>query len=372
MSECLDLLKQLVSIPSVNPAYGGPGEAEVEAFVTARLRDAGIEFRTQEVLPGRNNVVARIGPADVPAVLLDGHMDTVGVDGWAVGESPYTPVERDGKLYARGSCDTKASLSVFLTLAERLSSRSGAMKRALVFAATADEESAQLGAYKLAELFEELNVNAAITGEPTGSALITKHKGACRYRIEATGKAAHGSTPELGENAIYKIARITEKLSRYAELLSKEESLGYIEKGSLNVGRIGGGIGFNIVPDQCGIEVDRRLGVLENMEESRVAIDSIVEGEEGVSVSTFLERPALNTDNESWFPQAMRDAASMAGEETAFGEVAFMTNGVAYAEAGVPTVVFGPGSIEQAHKTDEYIELGEMERSLAILEKLFI
>ena len=112
MSECLDLLKQLVSIPSVNPAYGGPGEADVEAFVSERLANAGIEFRTQTVFPGRNNVIARIGPAELPAIVLDGHMDTVGVDGWSVGDSPYTPVEKEGKLFARGSCDTKASLTV--------------------------------------------------------------------------------------------------------------------------------------------------------------------------------------------------------------------------------------------------------------------
>ncbi len=371
MSECQELLKQLISIPSVNPAYGGPGESAVEAFVRERLEASGIAYETQEVLPGRNNVIARIGALDKPAVLIEAHMDTVGVDGWAIGDSPYEPIEEDGKLYGRGACDTKSSLSVFLILAERLAKRSQSSDYSLVFAATADEESAQLGAYKLAERFEELNIEAALTGEPTRSRLITKHKGACRYTLEATGVAAHGSTPESGENAIYKIARIVEKLERYAELLSNEESLGFIEKGSLNVGKIKGGIGFNIVPDRCSIDIDRRLGVNETVVEAKEALDPIIESEIGVSSSTFLERPALNTGNQNWFPQALRSSAEALGIQSDFGEVAFMTNGVAYASAGVPTVVFGPGDIEQAHKTNEYIEIGEMERSLSILEGFF-
>jgi len=371
MSECLKLLTELVAIPSVNPVYGGPGESHVERFVGDFLRSHGIEFQVQEVLPGRNNLVARIGPADRPAVLVEAHMDTVGVAGWFEG-SPYDLTEKEGKYFGRGACDTKASLAVFMLLAQRLAETDTPLNHALVFAATADEESQQLGAFKLAELVEELNIVAAITGEPTRSELITKHKGACRYTIQSRGKAAHGSTPELGENAIYKIARIVEKLDRYAELLSQEEGRTFIEKGSLNVGKVTGGIGFNIVPDSCIIDVDRRLGIGESMEEAREAIETIVKTETETEVSTFLERPALNTENDNWFPQALANGAERAGIQTAFKEVAFMTNGVAYAAAGIPTVVFGPGDIEQAHKADEFIEDGEMERSLSILEKFFL
>lgn len=371
MSECLDLLRQLVAIPSVNPVYGGPGEAEMEGFVADFLTRNGIEYDVQETLLGRNNLIARMGPADVPAVLVEAHMDTVGVDGWSDG-SPYDLVEKNGRFFGRGSCDTKASLAVFLHLALKVSRHKGPMKHALVFAATVDEESQQLGAFKLAERIGELNIVAAITGEPTRSSLITKHKGACRYTIQARGKAAHGSTPELGENAIYKISRIVEKLERYAELLSQEEGREFIERGSLNVGKIEGGIGFNIVPDRCMVDVDRRLGISESIEGAKEAIDTIAESEADTEVSTFLERPPLNTDNENWFPQALAASAKRAGIETAFREVAFMTNGVAYAGAGLPTVVFGPGDIEQAHKVDEYIDAGEMEKSLALLEGFFL
>ena len=146
----------------------------------------------------------------------------------------------------------------------------------------------------------------------------------------------------------------------------------FIERGSLNVGKIEGGIGFNIVPDRCSIELDRRLGVNESMEAAREAVESIVGTESEASVSSFLERPALKTDNEHWFPMALEASARKQGMEGGFHEVAFMTNGVAYSSAGIPTLVFGPGDIAQAHKTDEYIEFGEMERSLAILEGLFL
>ncbi len=371
MSECLKLLKDLVAIPSVNPVYGGPGESKVESYVSNFLTNNGIEFETQEVFPGRNNVIARIGPANKPAVLVEAHMDTVGVSGWLSG-SPYDLVEQEGKYFGRGACDTKASLAIFMLLARKLFKSKTPLSHALVFAATADEESQQKGAFKLSELIERLNIVAAITGEPTGSAFITKHKGACRYTIEARGKAAHGSTPELGENAIYKIARIVEKLERYAELLSQEEGRAFIEKGSLNVGKMTGGIGFNIVPDSCIIDVDRRLGIGESLEEAREAIETIVQTETDTEVSTFLERPALNTEDENWFPQALAESAEKAGFQKGFKEVAFMTNGVAYSAMGIPTVVFGPGDIEQAHKADEFIEDGEMERSLSILENFFL
>lgn len=371
MSACIELLEKLVAIPSVNPVYGGPGENDMEAFVREWLSEKGIEFHCQEVLPGRRNVVARIGPSDLPSVLVEAHMDTVGVDGWAIGD-PYKLECRDGKWYGRGSCDTKASLATFLLLAKRCQENAGDLSHSLVFAATVDEEAAQLGAYQLTELKSRYDIRGALTGEPTRSCMITKHKGACRYTLEAKGKAAHGSTPHLGENAIYKIARLVEKLERLAEQLSQEENREPIDRGSLNVGRISGGIGFNIVPDTCLIDLDRRLGVSEDMEEAREAIETIAKTELGASLSTVLERPSLNTDNDHWLPQALAKSSRDSGFDAAFGEAPFMTNGVAYASAGIPTVVFGPGDIDQAHKVDEYIEEGEMERSLKILEAFFL
>ena len=371
MSVCIKLLEKLVAIPSVNPVYGGPGEADVEAFVSSWLSERGIDFICQEVLPGRRNVVAHIGSIEKPSVLIEAHMDTVGVDGWAVGD-PYKLEYREGKCYGRGSCDTKASLATFLLLAARCKEREGELNRSLVFAATADEEAAQLGAYKLAELKARFDIQGALTGEPTRSTIVTKHKGACRYTIEARGKAAHGSTPQLGENAIYKIARLLQKLERLAELLSREDNRKPIERGSLNLGRISGGIGFNIVPDNCSIDLDRRLGICEEMEEAREAIEVIAKTESGASLSTVLERPSLNTDNQGWFPRALAKSTLESGIGSDFGEATFMTNGVAYASAGIPTVVFGPGDIDQAHKVDEYIEEGEMERALKILESFFL
>ena len=371
MSECIELLKSLIRIPSVNPVYGGPGEAEVQAFVESWLGQNGIDHRLQEVFPGRNNVIARVGPEDKPVLLIEAHMDTVGVDSWAMGD-PCTPLEKDGRLYGRGSCDTKASLATFLLLARSIARNPEAARYGLLFAATVDEESRQEGAFKLAELIPEMKVEGALTGEPTRSGIIAKHKGACRYCIEASGKAAHGSTPSLGDNAIYKMARIVEKLERYGALLSEEASLSFIEKGSLNVGAIEGGIGFNVVPNRCVIDLDRRLGIREEMQAAREAIEDIVATEEGTRLEVFLERPSLDTDVEHWFPQGLARSAVKCGVDDGFGEVAFMTNGVAYAQKGVPTLVFGPGDIAQAHKTDEYIEDGEMERSLAILEDLFL
>lgn len=363
----IGLLAQLVGIDSVNPVYGGRGESEVASFVEDWLERRAIAYRAQEISPGRRNIIARVGPAEAPALLLEAHMDTVGVEGWASGSA--FELKRDGSRYfGRGSCDTKASLACFLLATSYFHQEPNKLQRALVFSATVDEENEQIGAYRLAELKSELGIAEAITGEPTRSDVVAKHKGVGRYRIETFGKAAHGSTPDLGDNAIYKAARLCERLRTLAERLGASDSKLPIEAGSLNLGAIRGGIGFNIVPDSCYLEIDRRIGTLENPSLPKEQLELICQSEPGTRLQTFLERPALRGLDSTTFVRRIVEAAAQAGHAIREREVAYMTNAVAYEEAGIPAVVFGPGDIAQAHKTDEYIESGEMEKSLSILK----
>ncbi len=366
----LTLLKELIAIPSVNPTYGGPGESGVESYVLQWLRDRGIEARVQEVLDGRRNVVARLGDGDKPATLIEAHMDTVGVEGWAEG-SPYEAIERDNRLYGRGSCDTKASLAVFMSVAAYFAENPSLLKRPLVFAATVDEEAEQLGAYEIMKLKKEYNISSAIAGEPTRSRIVVAHKGVCRYVLTTSGKAAHGSTPRLGENAIFKMNRILSRLSELEQTLSAKDTDDEMEKGTLNVGLIKGGIGFNVVPDRCFIEIDRRLGVSETFSKAKRELEEIASLESGTFLEANIERSAVNTPKDDWFPQSLKAASEGAGETSQFSTVLYMTNAVAYAEAGLPAVVFGPGDIAQAHMNDEFIEIGEMERSYSILLSYF-
>lgn len=365
----LELLSNLVAIESVNPVYGGSGEARVADFLEARLKSKGISCFRQTVLPGRENVIARIGPADAPAILLEAHMDTVGVEGWAKGD-PFELRNASGRHYGRGSCDTKASLACFLLVLEYFAAAPERLNRSLVFAATVDEESEQLGAFELAKLKKDLGFVAAVTGEPTCSDVIARHKGVGRYLISTSGKASHASTPELGENAIYKAARLCGKLEAHAAELASVEVASEIERGTLNVGVIGGGIGFNIVPDSCRVDVDRRLGRSEKAEDARAALQRICDSENGTELKVFLERPPLTGEGAAALLAEFQAAAIATGSPIQEREVPYMTNAVAYEGVGIPSIVFGPGDIAQAHKVDEYIEAGQMGRSLGILKEL--
>ncbi|MDQ8204595.1 M20/M25/M40 family metallo-hydrolase [Pelagicoccus sp. SDUM812003] len=353
----------------MNPVYGGSGEDAVASFVQGWLEERGIQFSTHELVPGRRNVVARIGPLDAPALLLEAHMDTVGVAGWANG-SPFELQERSGRLYGRGACDTKASLSCFMLTLDYFHRNPGELSGALVFAASVDEESEQIGAYQLAELKRDLNIDRAITGEPTRSDVVSRHKGVGRYRIELGGKAAHGSTPHLGENAILKAAKVCAELGDLADRLRAGPGEMEIDLGSLNIGAIEGGIGFNVVPDRCVIDLDRRYGIRETPADGRSQFEAICSRWQGARLESLIERPALTGENSKAFVQSMLRAGRASGVAIEEREVAYMTNAVAYEEAGMQSLVFGPGDIAQAHKNDEFIEVGEMERCLKILRTL--
>ncbi|MBC2605408.1 M20 family metallopeptidase [Pelagicoccus albus] len=367
----LELLKSLVEIDSVNPVYGGPGEGELADFVENWLETRGIASHRQPVLPGRDNIYCRIGPRDAPALLLEAHMDTVGVEGWKTGDPHELRVEGN-RFYGRGSCDTKGSLACFLLTLERFAREPEKLNRALVFAASVDEESKQIGAVELAKLSESLKIKWAITGEPTRSDVIARHKGFGRYLVSVTGKAAHASTPDLGENAVYKGARLCQKFEEHAAELRCKPADGEIELGTLNVGAIRGGVGFNIVPDLCQIDLDRRLGRFESAEAARESLQRICSSETGVGFEVFLERPPLRGEDSDLLVSDMISAAKRVGHMISEREVPYMTNAVAYESVGVPALVFGPGDIAQAHKSDEYIEAGEVVRSVEILESLLL
>lgn len=366
-SSVVELLTNLVGINSVNPVFGGPGEGEIVAFLRDWFESRALRYHCQEVLPGRQNVYARIGPIGRPALMLEAHMDTVGVEGWAKG-NPFHLRESEGRFYGRGSCDTKASLATFLSVFERFASKPDDLKCGLVFAATVDEESEQLGAFELAKKRDELGVDLAITGEPTCSDVITRHKGVGRYLITTTGRAAHASTPELGESAIYKSARICQKLECLESELESRPREREIERGTLSVGVIKGGIGFNVVPDSCQIDVDRRLGTNEIAVDARAELEDICNSEPGSRLEVFLERPPLRGEFSTGFANELLAAAEDAGCRVRLRDVPYMTNAVSYEAAGIASVVFGPGDIAQAHKNDEFIESGEILRSLRILE----
>ncbi len=363
------LLKDLIAIPSVNPSFGGTGEAEVANFVSSALSAAGIEPERQGVLPGgRDNIIGRVGADDgQPAILLEAHMDTVGTEGWH-SENPFEPVEKDGRIYGRGACDTKASLAVFLALAEHFSRCPETLRQPLVFAASIDEEDAQSGAFRLMEA--GLPIDGAITGEPTRLRIVHAHKGTLRFRVRTAGVAAHSAFPERGKNAIAAMAPVLSRLNEYMRSLAERSPHPGLGRPTANIGLIRGGQAVNVVPDSCAIEIDRRLLPEETGEGAMAEIrrllmdlpDTIVE-------EPLVARSGLDTPVDSPVAARLATAISNSEGEALFETAPYMTNATAYAAAGIPSLVFGPGDIAQAHTRDEFIEIDQLIRAFRILKR---
>lgn len=362
------LLGELIALPSVNPAFlpaDDPcaGELRVADYVAELAVRGGLDVERQAVQPGRPNILARLTPqGEVKRrVVLAPHMDTVG--GEAAGL--FQPRLQSGRMYGRGACDTKGSLAAMLTALLELAQLPGRPRETeVVLAALIDEENAQLGSRALAS--SGFRADLALIGEPTQLRVVTAHKGDVWLELETRGKAAHGARPELGRNAVHAMARVVELLeTRYARQLRRcrHTLLGHP---TVNVGTICGGSQPNIVPDRCTIRIDRRTLPGETETSVRRELRSLL-AEAGIQARVIsLGKPlcpALETD--IGLP-LVRAFLAVAGQARALG-VDYFCDAAVLAAAGMPSLVFGPGDIAQAHTLNEWIALNQLERGTALL-----
>jgi acetylornithine deacetylase/succinyl-diaminopimelate desuccinylase-like protein len=367
----LRLLEELIVRPSVNPAFVPPddpdaGEERVAAFIAETGRRAGLDVAYQDVAPARQNVLLTYRPRGPirQRLLLAPHMDTVGV----TTPSQLKPARRGGRLYGRGACDTKGSvaamLGALLTLS-RLKQRP--QHTEITLAALVDEESMQSGSRRLAR--SRLRAHLAIVGEPTELRVITAHKGDLWLELSTRGTAAHGARPELGDNAIHRMARVVHALeTKYAAQLRRRRHplLGHA---TVNVGMIHGGRQPNIVPDSCSIRIDRRT--IPGEKDARVKRDLVHflrrQGETVHLTDTKAEEPAPPLETAVSHP-LVKHFLAIAGQRRPAG-VDFFTDAGVLASAGIPSVVFGPGNIAQAHTIDEWVEMRQVEQATNLLAR---
>lgn len=375
MDAVVRLLADLVAIPSVNP-MGRPDPADprqretrVSAYLEQFCKDRGLPCQRVPISPGRDNLLIRYeSPGARRTVLFDAHQDTVPVEGMTI--DPFEPSIRDGRMYGRGSCDVKAGLAAMLTAVARLHAERPEGAASVVLACTVDEEYTHTGSSRLA--VERPDVDLAVVAEPTQLNLVTCHKGAVRWKIVTKGVACHSSTPQRGDNAIYRMAKVVSILAEHASELSQREPHPLLGPPSLSVGRIDGGQSVNIVPDRCEIEIDRRLLPGENPATTpdtvREALQSSLGGLDGIEfLPPWVNMPALAPE----IPAPLLDALSLAvqdvtGRAPEVGGVPFGTDAGPLGESGLPCVVFGPGDIAQAHTKDEWIELDQVHAAAEI------
>jgi succinyl-diaminopimelate desuccinylase len=373
VTEIEKLARELIALPSVNPAFlpanhPEAGEARVADFLAATAGKAGLDVEVQNVLPGRPNVLARLTPTGAikQRILLAPHTDTV----TAFSPDQFAPRLRHGRIYGRGACDTKGSIASMLGALCALA-RNPARPAAteIVFAGLIDEENAQAGSRALAA--GGFKADLAIVGEPTRLRVVTAHKGSLWLRLETRGKAAHGSCPDLGRNAVHEMARIVDFLQTdYARQL-RQRRHPLLGCATVSVGSIQGGSQPNIVPALCQASVDRRTlpgetgpsvhrelaGLFRRRHFRALILDD--KASPCPPLETGAERPLVRK-----FLQAARRKAPAGAN--------YFCDASVLAQAGIPSIVFGPGDIAQAHTAQEWVGLRSLENSAACLLRFFL
>ena len=382
-----EILCELVAIPSVNPmgrddGSPGLGESRLTDYLHRLLAGLGLRAWRQTIAPGRDNLLARLDGPTPPEnggglVLLDAHQDTVPVDGMTI--DPWSPVVRDGRLYGRGACDTKGGMAAMIAAVARLAAERPPGMPSLLLACTVDEEYQFAGARAIVSAWpgQEAGLSrlpdASLVAEPTGLDVIVAHKGIIRWRCHAHGRAAHSSRPNQGDNAIYRMARAVGAIERYGqEVLAAGPAHLLCGPGTLNVGTIRGGSSINIVPERCGVEIEVRVppgadphqarGDLIEYLQRQLASDPPLEHDE-----PYMEGPALSDRANPDLAERLASIVRGLRGQCLRRGVPYATNAAFYASLGIPSVVFGPGGIEQAHTAEEWVPLDQLDQAAEVL-----
>lgn len=364
-SESLSLLKELVKINSVNPFTGkGPGESEIAEFIRGKLEAYGLVAKLQKVRGNRANVIGTLkGMGTGPSIMLNGHIDTVGVAGMMA--DPFSgTVDRQGRLHGRGACDMKGSIASMMAAVKSVSDSGEKLGGDLIFAGVIDEEYLSIGT-KTA--IKEYRSDAAIVGEPTGLDVAIAHKGFTWVGVEVKGRAAHGSVPEKGIDAIAKMGKL---ITRLSELQADHAKVRHPLLGSpkLHASMIEGGTGWSIVPESCTLRLERRTLPDEEKDIGVKEIQGIVDElsakdpEFKATVKEFYGQPAMDVPKTARVVRAVSEAyEGVTKRVVRYVGVPYWTDAALLAnDAKIPTCLFGPGDIRLAHSADEYVSVEDV------------
>ena len=359
MDPVIRLLRELVAIDSVNPALvpGAAGEGAIAAAIAAQLQRIGLDVEVRDAAPGRPNVVGILeGRAPGRSIMFCGHVDTVGVDGM---DAPFEPVERDGRLYGRGAQDMKSGLAATIDAA-RVLAESGLDKGRLVVAAVVDEEYASIGADALVTRWQ---ADAAVVTEPTDLEIAIGHKGFAWTEIRTRGRAAHGSRPRDGRDAIVRMGRVLASLETLDRALQAASPHPLLGTASLHASHIEGGRELSSYPDSCVLKIERRTlpgetdSAVTRELETLFASLRAADPEFVASAIPLFSRPAYEIAAEHDLPRMLADARG--SRKTGFVGMSFWTDAAVLGGAGIPSVLFGPGGAG-LHSTEEYVNVEDV------------
>jgi acetylornithine deacetylase/succinyl-diaminopimelate desuccinylase-like protein len=407
----IDLLQKLLAIPSVNPQFDAAenswlGEGNLTTFLQETVTALGWRWLRQEVHPGRENLVALVPSSSGSrsgVTLWEVHQDTVGVEGMRIG--PFAGERRNDRIYGRGACDVKGGMAAMIAALSQ-AAEAGSLRGMHLLAFTVNEECGFTGAKALAHLWADANQLGrlfeasredsqeqvsgtlsieelqnlrparAMVAEPTELSVVVAHKGIVRWRCHTRGLAAHSSQPHLGRNAIYAMTEVIGAIRAYnAEILAAQAADGLCGPATVSVNTIRGGMGANVVPDHATIDIDRRLLPSEDPTSARAELIDYIAAHVLAEVLVEHDPPWNQSrglqagENRVWAEQVAAVVGSTGSQPGLVG-VPYGTNAWVYAAVGIPTVVFGPGSIVQAHTDDEWISVEQMERGVAAYRRI--
>ena len=373
MDPALSLLRELIAINSVNPSLvpGAPGEAMIAEAVAAHLRRLGLDVQVQDAAPGRPNVIGVLeGREPGPSLMFCGHLDTVGVEGM---HAPFDPRSVDGRLYGRGSQDMKGGVAAMIDAA-RVVAAGGLGKGRLIVAAVVDEEYASLGADALVR---EWRADAAVVTEPTDLAIGIAHKGFAWLDVETRGRAAHGSRPADGRDAILRMGRVLQRLEALDRDLQARAPHPLLGTASLHASIVEGGRELSSYPDRCRLQMERRTVPGEPRDAPETEIAAILaalrveDPEFDGRVELTFARPPYEVAAGEALPQALARAATAVPVRTPLVGMSFWTDAAVLGESGTPSVLFGPGGAG-LHSAEEYVKESDVVACRDVLARLAV
>ena len=364
MDKALELLKQLIAVDSINPSLvpGAAGEAAVARTIAEAMRGMGLTVETQDAAPGRPNVVGTLnGRVPGRSLMFCGHIDTVGVSGMA---RPFDPAERDGRIFGRGSQDMKSGVAAMIDAARVVAESGGLAAGKLVIACVVDEEHASIGADALVTKWR---TDAAVVTEPTDLQVAIAHKGFEWVEIETEGRAAHGSRPREGRDAIRLMGRVLNGLDQLDRSLQARPPHALLGTASLHASLIEGGRELSSYPDRCHLQMERRTVPGEAPGAAAREVDELLTrlraddpDFKAISKEMFARSPyEIAADHE--LPQAMVRAATLPAQPAlpaapAVIGMSFWTDAAILGDAGIPSILFGPTGAG-LHSVEEWVDV---------------
>jgi acetylornithine deacetylase len=362
MDPAIRLLRELVAIDSVNPTLvpGAAGEAGVARAIADEMRGFGLDVEVHELVPGRPNVIGLLeGRSKGRTLMFCGHTDTVGVAGM---EAPFSPVERNGRLYGRGAQDMKGGVAAMIAATRAIAEAGGLSSGRIVVAAVVDEEHSSIGAEALVTRWA---ADAAVVTEPTDLGIAVVHKGFAWVEVEVFGKAAHGSRPADGEDAILRLGRVLARLEALDVTLQAGPRHALVGTASLHASLIEGGRELCSYPDRAVLRMERRTlpAELETiaLEEVRLILDALKVEDPTfrATAKTLFTRPAYELPAGHALAENLASALAQVGGAPRMTGASFWTDAAVLGHAGIPSVLFGPGGAG-LHSTEEYVNVADV------------